>query len=301
MEWAGVPLDTPLLRRLEASWDAIKERLVEEIDRDFGVYEGRTFKEVKFAALLEREGIPWPRLESGRLSLSSETFRSVSKSHPRLFPLYELRHNLGKMRLNELQVGQDGRNRAWLKPFGTRTARNAPSNTKFIFGPSVWLRGLIKPEPGHGIAYIDWEQQEFGIAAVLSGDPAMLEAYHSGDPYLAFAKQAGDIPPEGTKVSHPGIRNLYKQCVLATGYGQGERGLAERIGKSPAVAHRRLGLYDSTFSRFRKWSETVVNHGMLRGKLTTLLGWHAGFSMTRTLEKEAAETVDQILEPFPIS
>jgi hypothetical protein len=58
----------------------------------------------------------------------------------------------------------------------------------FIFGPSVWLRGLIKPPPGYGIAYIDWAQQEFGIAAALSGDPLMMDAYRSGDPYLAFAK-----------------------------------------------------------------------------------------------------------------
>jgi DNA polymerase I len=27
--------------------------------------------------------------------------------------------------------------------------------------------------------------------AALSGDPAMQAAYQSGDPYLAFAKQAG--------------------------------------------------------------------------------------------------------------
>lgn len=41
-----------------------------------------------------------------------------------------------------------------------------------IFGPAVWLRGLIRPEPGFGVAYIDWSQQKFGIAAAL--DPLML-------------------------------------------------------------------------------------------------------------------------------
>ena len=71
---------------------------------------------------------------------------------------------------NNLAVGGDGRNRTMLSPFGTVTARNAPSTTKFIFGPSVWLRGLIKPAEGYGLAYIDWSQQEFAIAAALSGD-----------------------------------------------------------------------------------------------------------------------------------
>ena len=41
------------------------------------------------------------------------------------------------------------------------------------------------------VAYVDWSQQEFGIAASLSGDAAMMEAYRSGDPYLTFGKQAG--------------------------------------------------------------------------------------------------------------
>jgi DNA polymerase-1 len=83
------------------------------------------------------------------------------------------------------------------------THRLQPSNAKFIFGPSVWLRGLIQPAPGHGLAYLDWAQQEFGIAAALSGDPLMPEAYRSGDPYLAFAKQAGAVPGRRSRRLRP--------------------------------------------------------------------------------------------------
>ena len=107
----------------------------------------------------------------------------------------ELRSALSDLRLNDLAVGNDGHNRTILSAFRARTGRNEPSNTHFIFGPSVWLRGLIKPPPGQGIAYIDWEQQEFGIAAFFSGDPNMIAAYKSGDPYLEFAKRAGAMPP----------------------------------------------------------------------------------------------------------
>src|SRR2546430_17493578 len=113
------------------------------------------------------------------------------------------------MHLPELAVGQDGRTRKMISAFRARRGRNQPSNTKFIFGPSVWLRGLIQPPPGYGIAYIDWQQQEFGIAAALSGDPLMMQAYRSGDPYLAFAKQAGAAPAAATKATHQAIR---EQC-----------------------------------------------------------------------------------------
>jgi hypothetical protein len=43
----------------------------------------------------------------------------------------------------------------------------------------------------------------------------MMDAYRSGDPYLAFAKQAGAAPPEATKATHKAVREQFKQCVLA--------------------------------------------------------------------------------------
>src|SRR5206468_5923770 len=160
------------------------DRLIADIDSTYGVFEGRTFKADRFAAWLARNGIPWPRLESGRLDLSDDTFREMARAYPVVAPLRELRAALSEMRLSDLAVGRDGRNRCILSAFRARTSRNQPSNTRFIFGPAVWLRGLIQPPPGYGIAYIDWSQQEFGIAAALSRDPDMIEAYTSGDPYL---------------------------------------------------------------------------------------------------------------------
>ena len=153
-------------------------------------------------------------------------------------PMRELRSALSEMRLADLAVGSDGRNRTILSAFRSRTGRCQPSNTKYIFGPSVWLRGLIKPPEGWGVAYIDWCQQEFAIAAVLSGDEAMQAAYLSGDPYLAFAKQAGAVPADATKQTHGAERELFKQCVLGVPYGMEAKSLAQRIGQprsSPAI------------------------------------------------------------------
>jgi DNA polymerase-1 len=184
-----------------------------------------------------------------------------------------LRAALSQMRLSDLAVGQDGRNRTMLSAFRARTGRNQPSNTKFIFGPSVWLRGLIKPPPGYGVAYVDWSQQEFGIAAALSGDPMMMEAYRSGDPYLAFAKQAGAVPQDATKASHNAEREQYKACVLAVQYGMGEAGLASRIGQPPIRARELLRLHRETYCVFWRWSDAAVDHAMLRGSLHTVFGW----------------------------
>ena len=190
----GVPLDIDALAKLRANWLAIQDQLIADIDSDYGVYEGRTFKASRWEEYLVANDIPWPRLESGRLDMCDATFREMARTYVEVAPIRELRSALSEMRLANLHVGDDGRNRCLLSPFRARTGRNQPSNSKFIFGPSVWLRGLIRPKPGWGLAYVDWSQQEFGIAAALSGDPAMMEAYRSGDPYLAFANQAGAVP-----------------------------------------------------------------------------------------------------------
>jgi DNA polymerase I len=195
-------------------------------------------------------GIPWPRHESGGLDLTDDTFRQMAKAHPRVAPMRELRSTLSDLRLNDLAVGQDGRNRTVLWAFQSRTGRNQPSSTKYIFGPSVWLRSLIKPPPGFGVAYIDYSQQEFGIAAALSGDTAMMAAYSSGDPYLELAKQARAVPADATKKSHGPQRELFKQCVLAVQYGMEAESLAVRIGKPPVVARDLLRAHRDTYRAF---------------------------------------------------
>ena len=273
MEHVGVPLDTEVHKHLTQNWDTLKLRLIEEVDKAYGVFDGLTFKQDRFAEYLKTHDIPWPRTEAGRLQLPESTFRRMARAYPKIAPIHELRNNLGKLKLNDLAIGEDCRNRTLLSPFRSRTGRNQPSNTKFIYGPSVWIRGLIKPEEGYGLAYIDWSQQEFGIAAALSGDKAMKEAYLSGDPYLEFAKQAGAVPESATKETHANEREQFKACVLAVQYGMGEKSLAESIGQPPIIARHLLKLHRQTYSRFWAWSDRMLDNAMLTGKIQTVFGW----------------------------
>jgi hypothetical protein len=197
----------------------------------------------------------------------------MARAHPKIAPLRELRVALAEMRLADLAVGRDGRNRTLLSAFRARSSRNAPSNSKFVFGPSVWLRGLIQPAPGYGLAYIDWSQQEFGIAAVLSGDPNMIAAYRSGDPYLEFAKQVGAVPPDATKATHGAVRDQFKACVLGVQYGMEAEALAARIGQPVIRARDLLRAYRQTYRRFWEWSDANVAQAMLTGHIDTVFGW----------------------------
>lgn len=273
VEHEGVPIDAASLGLLRRHWDAIKDRLIAEVDRDYGVFDGRTFKQDRFARWLVERHIPWPRTPAGRLALDSDTFRQQARKYPEVSALRELRHSLSEMKLEKLAVGSDGRNRCLLSPFASRTGRNQPSNNQFIYGPSVWLRGLIKPGRNRAVAYVDWSQQELGIAAALSGDSAMLGAYGSGDPYLAFAKQAGAVPSDATKDSHPVERNRFKVCALAVQYGMQEHGLAQALGEQTAMARNLLQAHRDAYRTFWRWSQLQVDQAMLTGAIRTVFGW----------------------------
>ena len=273
MQAVGTPIDVETLREIKAHWEQIQDALITEIDANYGVYEGRSFRTKNWADYLEREGIAWPRLPTGALELTDDTFKQMARIHPQVAPIRELRSALSEMRLSNITVGEDGRNRCLLSPFSSKTGRNQPSNSRFIFGPSVWLRGLIKPQEGFCLAYIDYAQQEFGIAAALSGDEKMMAAYRSGDPYLAFAIQAGAVPQGATKQSHKFEREQFKACVLATQYGMGEVALAQRINQPVARARQLLSLHRQTYRTFWAWSDATQDEAVLNGKLWTTFGW----------------------------
>jgi hypothetical protein len=273
MERTGIPIDTELHGRLVANWGIIRQRLIGKIDADYGIYDGTTFKHDRFAAWLAQQRIPWPHLESGKLALDEDTFRSMAKAHPQVAPLHELRATLSQLKLNDLAIGHDGRGRCLLSAFAARSSRNAPSTSKFAFGPAVWIRGLICPPPGRALAYVDWSQQEFAIAAALSGDPHMIAAYQSGDPYLEFAKLAGAVPSDATKASHGPQRELYKITTLATQYGMEAKALAARIGRSELEARNLLRHHRQVFRRFWDWSDAAADRFNLLGELPTTFGW----------------------------
>jgi hypothetical protein len=317
IEWNGIPMDTEALAWLRSHWQLIKGRLIAGVNAEYGVFvpvggqvdeqphpkhhpdilysaaesvaispQGKPsgfgpmrFSAERWAAYLSRKGIPWPRLESGTLALDDDTFREMARAYPvEVGPVRELRHTLAQMRLHDLAVGSDGRNRYLLSAFGSRTSRNQPSNARSIFGPAVWLRCLICPGPGRAVAYCDWSAQELGIAAALSGDKAMQEAYRSDDPYLWLGRRVGGVPPEATKKTHPAEREQFKVVSLGVLYGLSADGLARKLNVPGCRGRELLQLHRQTFRRFWEWSELVEMEGMLTGRLTTVFGWtvHVG-------------------------
>lgn len=273
MEHAGVPFDMPMFRRLTRHWDEIKAGLVDTIRDRYPVFKGESINQALFERWLAERDIPWPKTETGLLATDEETFKSMVRAYPEVSPIREVSERLGKMRLSDLQVGSDGRNRASLMPFASKSGRNQPSSSRFVFGPSTWVRSLIQPPPGRAIAYIDFTSQELGIAAALSGDVALQRTYQSRDPYMQFGIEAGMAPPGATKATHPEVRGQCKVLMLSMQYGAGLKSISLKLGGPPALARSLFEAHKRTYSTFWAWLERSMDTAMLRGWADTVFGW----------------------------
>jgi hypothetical protein len=282
IERRGVPIDVERLAALRSHWDALKLAIVAGLPSDFAVtidgirypiFNGTSFDEAVFTAWLVSKGMAWPTLPNGEPELKDQTFRDMGNVYPEVNLIREVRASLSELKLASLVVGHDGRNRILCSAFGAKSGRCTPSNSKGIFGPATWIRYLIQPEPGMGDAYIDWSAQEFGIAARLSGDRNMIDAYQSGDPYTYFAQLAGAIPPGGSAASHPTERKVFKVVCLAVQYGQSAWGLARRLGGTYLEASLLLATHHRIFKTFWAWSDSAVLAARAHGSISTVFGW----------------------------
>ena len=277
-ERRGMPLDLPALTRIRQHWDGMRLDLVTELDRPFGIYEitdGKPhWRRDRFADYVRRNRLSWPVYEDGKLDETDQTFREMAGRYPQVEQLRELRYSLSKLRLHDLAVGHDGRNRALLGAYSTKTGRNAPRASQYIFGPAKWLRNLIAPPPGRALVHRDYCQQEVRIAAVVSGDTVLLQACESGDVYLGIAEQLGILRDGMNEAEREAVRSLFKTVVLGIQYGLGKRSLAARTGLSQFEAGEILARLRAKFHRFEDWCRSVFDHAGLELEVGTPLGWY---------------------------
>jgi DNA polymerase-1 len=272
---AGIPIDCNRYRAISENRDTFARAVIEnaEAREHYGVYDGLHFRTDRFAALLaDLDALQdWPPTESGRLSTSDADFKDMVRRYPKLRRLRECRRTVKLLSKFEIKIDSDGRSRPFLGPLGSLTGRNQPRGS--IFGAAKWLRCLIQPPPGYGIALIDWSAQEIAIGGAMSGDKRMITSYRSGDPHIGFAVDAGFAPPGATAESHPKERALCKTVNFGLSYGQGISGFAARTGVDGARARYLVLGHRRTYSTYYGWRQRQVNRTALPGVFRTRLGW----------------------------
>ena len=275
----GMLIDVPL-------WDTVQEHkaaVVRELVRKFDPSQGSDdpiftpegeFSYARFERWLASIGVTaWPRLASGQLDTSDDAFKSM-RHVPGIDGIRALRDTLGFIMRARLPIGRDGRNRPSLFPFGTATGRNA--HRRSLFNAHAGMRPfIIFPTDTTGL-YLDWRTQEVGIAAALSGDPALMTDYRAGDVYHALALVCGlttDPDAKRWKVEHPDQRQRMKSLQLAINYGMSVSSLARGLDRHPLVASAIIEKHRSQYPRFWQWRADTVQAAMLDRRMKTVFGW----------------------------
>jgi DNA polymerase I len=285
MEHNGIPTDVECLHELVANWQALRLFYIRR-DDEFGLYdEDGSFCTDRMEDLVKAKGwTMWPRTDTGRLELRSITIGKQARHHPELRKLQKLRDTIAELRLGAFlnTVGTDGCSRIAIMPLWTRTGRNQPSarDKAYLLSLPSWTHGMIRPARGWGIAALDWSAQEIGIGAGLSGDPALIDDFQSGDPHMRFAIRAGLAPEWATKRSHGPVRDAVKPISLGVNYGMSKYGAAAATGKSLLWAAETLARHRHAYPVFAQWQQDTVTQALFDQRIVSPLGWpmavHAG-------------------------
>jgi DNA polymerase-1 len=176
-------------------------------------------------------------------------------------------------------LGSDGRVRTHLGMYGSATSRSQPKATGHLGLKAHWMRVFLDAGPGRALCGLDYASQEFLIAAVLSQDHAMMDAYESGDVYIAAAIGAGLVPKGATKASHPKEREWMKTVVLGVSYDMGASRMASTLtvktgeawteDRAEAVID---GFYEA-FPDYAKWKQDIKGQYLAQGGLSLPDGW----------------------------
>ena len=223
-------------------WDRKKPT---EIMKDNGIFEGNYTGDKKMLGYALSTGVKSRILETA--------FEYASKKN-----IYTFFTETGVTRSWYDYVGTDSKIRPYLKAFDSLTFRNYPTGKGFLLAQDESLHYMMTIPKGMYLINADIGQQEFAIAACMSGDPKMIEAYNSGDPYTALAKMSGNW--DGRKET----RDLYKVIVLSMAFGLGVSGLMwelRRFFKSASLsfakAHDYYQTYWFTFDVYSYWREAL--------------------------------------------
>ncbi|TMF10595.1 MAG: DNA polymerase I, partial [Chloroflexi bacterium] len=262
MESEGVAIDVSYLKEMQeelAGQLAAIETEVEEVaGQKFNLNAPQQLAKVLFEDLRLPVG---KRTKTG-YSTDADTLEALREKHPIIGLILEHRQ-LSKLKstyvdaLPQLVDPMSGRVHTSFGQASTATGRLASSNPNLMNIPirtelGQRIRRAFKAgRPDHVMVSADYAQIELRIAAHLSGDPMLLDAFKAGqDIHTATAAAVFKVPIEQVD---PSQRRLAKIANFGSIYGQGEYGLSQQLGITGDVAREFLGQYWSTYSKLREF------------------------------------------------
>ncbi|MDD5340866.1 MAG: DNA polymerase I [Patescibacteria group bacterium] len=144
--------------------------------------------------------------------------------------------------------------------------QNIPIKTKL--GNKV--RRAFIAEKGNKILSADYSQIELRIAASISEDKNMIDAFKRGDDiHTITAAKINDVKPEEVTKE---MRSRAKAVNFGVLYGMGSNGLAQRTGISRERAQDFIAKYFQAFPKIREYVNETKDFVYKNGYVETLFG-----------------------------
>nr|MBA2534052.1 DNA polymerase I [Rubrobacter sp.] len=280
MEEVGMPVDADTLEEVGGDLDGriadVERHIYEDVGHPFNIGSPKQLGEVLF----EEMGIPPVRKTKTGYSTDAKVLQQLAIQHPVADRIIEYRE-LTKLRGTYIEgllklISYEGRIHSTLNQTRAATGRlsseapnlqNIPIRTQL----GARIRDAFTASPGRRLVVADYSQIELRILAHMTGEPALVESFTSGeDIHARTASEVFDVRMESVT---PELRRRAKMVNFGILYGISGFGLATRLGNvHPAEAERYIKRYFERYPRVTEFMQETLEEAEELGYSTTLFG-----------------------------
>ena len=280
MEAAGVKMDPyrlgEITARLRDRVDELHDEIIRLAGEDFTVASPQQLAEILFVRL----GLLRGKKGKTGYSTDARVLRGLRDQHP-IVPAVEEWRELTKLLNTYLEPlpehidPRTGRVHSTFKQTVAATGRLSSTDPNLQNIPvrtdlGAEIRACFVAEDGCRLVVADYSQIELRLMALLSQEPALLDAYHRGeDVHRVTAAAVAGIPPEEVTKRQ---REHAKATNFGIMYGLSAFGLSEQVDIPVEEAKAFIDAYFAKYPKVREFRERVIAQATRDGYVTTLFG-----------------------------
>lgn len=280
MEWHGVLIDTPILKKLSA---VIEKKLLDLQGRirtaagvDFNHDSPKQLADVLFRQLK----LPIIKKTKTGPSTDITVLEKLADKHPVPALIVEYRQ-LTKLKNTYLDALSDLPNPRTLRVHAhfnqtvAETGRLSSSDPNLQNIPVKTeigreIRRAFIASPGHVLISADYSQIELRLLAHYCGDTALIDAFaHNRDVHRMVAAELNNVPEDQVT---PEMRGIAKTVNFGIIYGQTGFGLSEVLKIPQEQANAYITAYRRRFPAIEQFTHECIQQASIHGFVTTILG-----------------------------
>ncbi|MCA9357020.1 hypothetical protein KC872_02305, partial [Candidatus Kaiserbacteria bacterium] len=284
MKKQGITLDVEYLKELSVRFHTelhkLEENIYKQVGEEFNLNSPKQLGEILFDKLgLKPKNAK--KTAGGQRSTKESELEKLKDEHSIIGEILRYRElqKLVSTYIDSLPnlVQEDGKLRSSFLQTGTTTGRMSSKDPNLQNIPARTAEGrairkAFVAEAGYTLVAIDYSQIELRIAAILSGDPNLIDIFkrgedvHRGVALRVFGVNAEDVTDD--------MRRKAKVINFGILYGMGVNALRQNLGEDTtrAAAQEFLNAYFNTFTRLAEYLEETKSFARQHGYTETMFG-----------------------------